>query len=132
MVIFGASGDLTKRKLLPALCNLARARLLSDKFAIVGFASNDLTTETFRQQLSEDIKQFATCPLEPETWAWFLNRIYYVRGDFKDPNAYQRLKEQIAQADKEHATQGNYFFYLAVAPSFFSEEIGRASCRERV
>ncbi len=127
MVIFGASGDLTKRKLLPALCNLAQARLLSDQFAIVGFASNDLTTETFRQQLSEDIKQFATCPIEPETWAWFLKRIYYVRGDFKDPNAYQRLKEQIAQADKDHATQGNNFFYLAVAPSFFSEVVHQLS-----
>ncbi len=119
MVIFGAGGDLTKRKLIPALCNLAAAKLLTDRFAIIGFAYNDLTTETFRKQLSEDIRQFATCPVSPEMWDWFLKRIYYVRGDFQDPKAYQQLKEQIAQAEKAHDTPGNHFYYLAVAPKFF-------------
>ena len=61
MVIFGASGDLTKRKLIPALCNLAAAKLLPSQFAVIGFAYNDLTTETFRQQLSADIKEFPQC-----------------------------------------------------------------------
>ena len=123
MVIFGVSGDLTKRKLIPALCNLAAGKLLTDHFAIVGFAYNDLTTDTFRKQLSEDIKQFATCPVAPELWEWFLKRIYYVRGDFKDPKAYQQLKEQIAQAEKEHDTKGNHLYYLAVAPVFFGEVV---------
>jgi len=123
MVIFGASGDLTKRKLIPALCNLAASKILSDQFAIVGFAYNDLTTESFRKQLTEEIKQFATCPVSPELWAWFVKRIYYVRGEFQDPKAYQQLKEQIDQARNEHGIQGNNFYYLAVAPRFFGEVV---------
>src|SRR4051794_16280241 len=65
MVIFGATGDLTKRKLIPALCNLAREGLLSEDFSIVGFAFDNLTTEAFRQQFSSDIKEFATTPVDP-------------------------------------------------------------------
>ena len=121
MVIFGASGDLAKRKLIPALCNLAQADLLSREFAIVGFASSPISTETFRAQLSEDIKNYATAPIDPQLWEWFLERIYYVPGNFQDADAYRRLSEQIEIVDKEHGTQGNRFFYLAVAPRFFSE-----------
>ena len=104
MVIFGASGDLTKRKLIPALLNLASAKLLPEQFAIIGFASNDFTTETFRSQLSEDIKQFASCPVTPEMWSWFLKRIYYVRGDFQDAEAYKALKGQIADGGERPTT----------------------------
>jgi glucose-6-phosphate 1-dehydrogenase len=123
MVIFGASGDLTKRKLIPALLNLATAKLLPEQFAIIGFASNEFTTETFRNQLTEDIKQFASCPITPEMWNWFLNRIYYVRGDFQDPAAYKNLKGQIAAVEKTHNVPGNHFYYLAVAPRFFGEVV---------
>jgi glucose-6-phosphate 1-dehydrogenase len=123
MVIFGASGDLTKRKLIPALLNLATAKLLPEAFAIIGFASNDLTTETFRNQLTEDIKQFASCPVTTEMWDWFLKRIYYMRGDFQDAAAYQTLKEQIAAVEKNHNVPGNRFYYLAVAPRFFGEVV---------
>src|SRR6516162_3284854 len=80
MVIFGASGDLTKRKLIPALYNLAKENLLSRQFAIIGFASGDLTSESFREQLSKDIRNFATGPVDEEVWDWFRRRIYYVRG----------------------------------------------------
>jgi glucose-6-phosphate 1-dehydrogenase len=120
MVIFGASGDLTKRKLIPALYNLARQGLLSKQFAIVGFAVDDFTTESFRKTLSEEIPAFASEPLDARLWDWFLGRIYYVRGDFQDAAAYQRLGAQIADADKLHGAQGNLFFYLAVAPRFIS------------
>ena len=123
MVIFGASGDLTKRKLIPALLNLAAARLLPEQFAIIGYASNDFTTESFRKQLSEDIQQFASCPITPEMWNWFLNRIYYVRGDFQDPEGFKVLKGQIAAAEKTHNVPGNHFYYLAVAPRFFGEVV---------
>src|SRR3984957_2742170 len=92
MVIFGASGDLTKRKLIPALLNLASAKLLPEAFAIIGFANNDFTTESFRAELSKEIKEFASCEITPELWDWFLKRIYYIRGDFKDGNAFQQLK----------------------------------------
>lgn len=121
MVICGASGDLTKRKLIPALYNLAKAKFLSHDFAIIGFSRQDLTTDQFRQQLTQDIKQFATSSVEPEIWDWFLKRIYYLSGDFEDPKAYEKLKELLDQASKNHGTRGNYFYYLAVAPTFFGE-----------
>jgi glucose-6-phosphate 1-dehydrogenase len=120
MVIFGASGDLTKRKLIPALCNLALDNLLPKQFAIVGFATNDYTTESFRKMLGEEIPKYASAPVDVKMWDWLSQRIYYVRGDFQDAEAYKRLKEQIEQADEIHNTLGNRFFYLAVAPRFFS------------
>ena len=120
MVIFGATGDLTKRKLIPALCNLAQDQLLSKQFAIVGFATNDYTTESFRHALAEEIPQYAPSRIDLKIWDWFAERIYYVKGDFQDPEAYQRLQQQIDEADKQHNTQRNRFFYLAVAPRFFS------------
>ncbi len=120
MVIFGATGDLTKRKLLPAICNLAQDNLLPEQFAIVGFATNDYTTESFRKMLGEEIPKYAPAPVDLKFWKGIAERIYYVRGDFQDTQAYQRLKEQIEQADKLHNTLGNRFFYLAVAPRFFS------------
>jgi glucose-6-phosphate 1-dehydrogenase len=120
MVIFGASGDLTKRKLIPALCNLALDGLLPQQFAIVGFATNDYTTESFRKMLEDEIPKYAPVPVDLKTWDWMQERIYYVRGDFQDIEAYKRLHEQIEQADKIHDTLGNRFFYLAVAPRFFS------------
>ena len=129
MVIFGASGDLTKRKLIPALCNLASSRLLSPQFAVIGFSYDSMTTEAFRAQLSKDIKEFAPEPVDSKLWDWFLERIYYVQGDFQDPAAYQRLKTQILAAEKTHSTQGNRFFYLAVSPKFFApvaKQLGQA------
>jgi len=120
MVIFGATGDLTKRKLIPALCNLAADDLLPKQFAIVGFATNDYTTESFRKMLGEEIPKYAAAPVELKCWDWMAERVYYVRGDFQDAEAYKRLKEQVEQADKIHNTLGNRFFYLAVAPRFFS------------
>ena len=129
MVIFGASGDLTKRKLIPSLCNLAKANLLPQEFAIVGFAVDALTTETFKTQLTEDLKNFADPPVEPKIWDWFLQRIYYIQGDFQDAAAFERLKQQLDQADHEHGAKGNCLYYLAVAPRFFGEivsQLGKA------
>ena len=120
MVIFGASGDLTKRKLVPALYNLAQEGLLSQQFAVIGFAFDPLTTDSFRAQLSEEIKQFEAHPVDAKLWQWLLERIYYLQGDFKDSSAYQRLKDQIGQVEQRHATQGNRLHYLAVSPTFFS------------
>ena len=129
MVIFGASGDLTKRKLIPALCNLAKSHLLSTKFAVIGFSYDSITTEAFRAQLSKDIKEFAPEPVDSKLWDWFLERIYYVQGDFQDSAAYEKLKVQIAAAEKAHSTEGNRFFYLAVSPKFFApvaKQLGQA------
>jgi glucose-6-phosphate 1-dehydrogenase len=121
MVIFGATGDLTKRKLFPALYNLAKSNLLSREFAIVGTSRTEMTTEAFREQITQDMKTFATGAVEPDLWEWFLQRTYYVGGDVKDANCYQKLKALIEQADRTHGAHGNYFYYLATAPDFFGE-----------
>ncbi|HEY7678381.1 MAG TPA: glucose-6-phosphate dehydrogenase [Candidatus Methylomirabilis sp.] len=121
MVIFGAGGDLTKRKLIPALYNLARQNLLPKDFAVVGFARGALSTEAFRQRISQEIPRFATEPLDPELWAWFQTRIYYQAGDFRDPEAFQRLRDLLAQVDATHRTKGNVFYYLATAPEYFAD-----------
>jgi glucose-6-phosphate 1-dehydrogenase len=120
MVIFGVTGDLTKRKLIPALLNLAQENVLPKNFAIVGFASNDGTTESFRKALGQEIPSFAPDPIDLKMWDWLSERIYYVKGDFMDPEAYRLLKAQIEEVDARHKCQGNKFFYLAVAPRFFA------------
>jgi len=120
MVIFGATGDLTKRKLIPALLNLAHEDILSKQFAIVGFAGNDLDTESFRKTLGEEMPKFAPNPIDLKMWKELSQRLYYVKGDFQDPEAYKRLQKQIEEADKAHNTGGNKFFYLAVSPRFFA------------
>src|SRR6202050_3380103 len=93
MVIFGASGDFTKRKLIPALYNLAKDNLLSKDFALVGFARNELTSEQFRDEIGKEIGEFATTTIDPDLWSWFSSRIYYLSGDFSAPNAYKQLVE---------------------------------------
>jgi glucose-6-phosphate 1-dehydrogenase len=123
MVIFGATGDLTKRKLFPALYNLAKANLLSREFAIICAARNDMSTEAFRDQISADMKTFATGELDESLWDWFRQRTYYVRCDVTNPESYQRLSATIAETNQTHGTHGNYFFYLAVSPNFFGETI---------
>ena len=127
MVIFGASGDLTRRKLIPALYNLASQGLLSREFAVVGVARSPMTTEEARQKLSEDFKQFASGAIDQDLWEWFVRHFYYVGGDFDDPATYDKLKETLAKVDKEHATHENYFFYLATAPDYFGDIVERLS-----
>ena len=134
MVIFGASGDLTKRKLIPALCNLAKDQLISPQFAVIGFSYESLTTEAFRAQLSKDVKELASEPIDAKLWDWFLERIYYVQGDFQDSAAYEKLRAQISAVERKHSTQGNRFFYLAVAPKFFApvaKQLGQAGSDSR-
>jgi glucose-6-phosphate 1-dehydrogenase len=120
MVIFGAGGDLTKRKLLPALYNLKVNNLLPNEFAIIGFSNNQFNSEQFRESQSKDIHEFATTKVDDETWNWFNERIEYVQCDFADPAAYKRLAEMIDKVDKQHSTKGNCLFYLAIAPRFFA------------
>jgi glucose-6-phosphate 1-dehydrogenase len=119
MVIFGATGDLTKRKLFPALYNLAKSHLLSREFAIIGTSRTEMTSEAFREQITQEMKTFATTAVEPDLWEWFLQRIYYIGGDVKDSNSYEKLKTLIEQVNQTHGAHGNYFYYLATAPDFF-------------
>jgi glucose-6-phosphate 1-dehydrogenase len=119
MVIFGAAGDLTRRKLIPALYNLAKNDLLSKQFALVGVTHTQMTTEEFRAKLSEDIKKFATEELDPKLWESIVQRIHYVASEFDDKALYPKLKTLLEKLEKENSTRGNCFFYLATAPDFF-------------
>ncbi len=121
MVIFGASGDLTKRKLFPALYNIAARNLLPAQFAVVGFSGVAYNTDQFRDALSAEVPQFATGAFDPACWnEKFRNRLYYLQGGFEDAQAYHQLGELLAQVDRDCGTSANYLFYLATPPKFFS------------
>lgn len=123
-VLFGGSGDLTKRKLIPALFNLVKAKLLPDAFAVIGVAVDDFDAQSFRKQVSEFLpKNDESC------LSWLQSRLFYERGDFADPNTFSRLRDRLAAIDTERQTDGNYLFYLATAPKFFGmivQQLGRA------
>ncbi len=134
MIIFGAAGDLTMRKLVPALYNLAKSGLLPKQFAVVGMARTELTTEAFRQKMTSDISRYATDKIDPELWNWFIQRLYYQPGTFSDPEAYRRLESLLSEVNTRHGTEGNYLFYLATGPSFFCEiirQIGNAGLTQQ-
>src|ERR1051326_5826094 len=119
MVIFGVTGDLAKRKLFPALYNLAKQELLSREFAVVGVARSPMSNEDFRKKISADIKEFITGGEDADLWEWFIRRLHYVDGEFPDKNLYSKLSDTLKKVDKDHSTHGNYFFYMATAPEFF-------------
>lgn len=120
VVIFGASGDLTKRKLLPALYNLDLEGLLPSNFAVVGLARRPISDDDFRKQMLEGINTFSrNRPAQPSVWESFAQGICYTPGEFHDPEAYRRLREVLERLDQERGTAGNRLFYLATAPEFF-------------
>ncbi len=120
LVIFGASGDLTKRKLVPALYNLAKSHLLPRDFAVVGTSATDHSSQAFRDKLRTELPEFLDGELEAELWQRLEGRIYYVPGDFDDAALYERLRVQLADCDARHGTAGNVLFYLAVPPDLFA------------
>ena len=131
MVIFGSSGDLTKRLLIPALYNLAKAGRLSDKFALIGVDRTDRSHEEFRAYLAEGVRSFVsdtgtgpvTAPFDARAWEFLATRMTHLKGDVTDPAMY----DQLGQALKEAApgTAGNVVFYLAVAASLFAPVVER-------
>lgn len=123
MTIFGASGDLTKRKLLPALYHLAQKKLLPKEFALLGCAIEDMTGDEYRKRVRADLQEFGEAPENCRICDWLIERTYYIKGDFRDPNYYQQLKDLLADIDKKHGTGGNYFYYLATAPGLFSDVV---------
>jgi len=120
MVIFGASGDLTKRKLVPALYNLSRHRLLSPHFAVIGFARSPGNTESFRAQLREDLGRYCDCTPDEGLWDWVESRIHYVSGDVSEAEGVQALSRQLDSLERDHGTRGNTLFYLATPPQHFA------------
>jgi glucose-6-phosphate 1-dehydrogenase len=86
LVVFGAAGDLTRRLLVPALYNLAAAKLLPNRFAVIGIARKDQDNDGFRRDLAATTREFATTTVEPGIWRWLSDRLYYVQGDFAAPD----------------------------------------------
>ncbi len=126
MVIFGASGDLTKRLVVPALYNLVDAKRLASGFQLVGVALNAKTTEEWRQELTDAMKgfvahrgEFEAEHIEETAWRWLTDRMSYLQGDLNDPETYRRVGEHLAKLDETVGTAGNRLFYLAVADRFF-------------
>jgi glucose-6-phosphate 1-dehydrogenase len=129
MVIFGATGDLTKRKLIPALYNLIAGDLLPDGFAVVGVGRTPWSDDEFRAQMKKDLKEFATGEVDAKKLAWLVQRLSYVAVDAAKPATFKGLAAALGKVDAEHGTGGNYLFYLAVPPSIFDAyvgELGRA------
>jgi glucose-6-phosphate 1-dehydrogenase len=119
-VVFGASGDLTRRKLIPALYNLAVSRLLPPGFSIVGFAVTELTEDAFRQSMHEGVSQFSRRkPLDEAVWNDFASRLHYVSGSFDDAANFQKLRAKLEELDGKNGTRGNRLYYLAIPPSLF-------------
>jgi glucose-6-phosphate 1-dehydrogenase len=129
LVLFGASGDLAKRKLIPALYNLAAGGYLPDEFAIVGISRSPMSDDDFRQKMIQDLATFETGALDPQRVEWLRGRLSYMSGDLDDAATFDRLREALEAADKQWGTGGNYLFYLAVPPSQFAaiaERLGAA------
>ncbi len=120
VVIFGASGDLTRRKLMPALYNLAVSRALPGGFAVVGQARREKTHEQFRAEMREGIQKHSRRkPIDDAVWSDFERGVSYVAGSFEDPATYTKLRAHLADLDRDRGTRGNRLFYFAVPPSEF-------------
>jgi glucose-6-phosphate 1-dehydrogenase len=129
MVIFGASGDLTKRKLVPALYNLSRSGYLPRNFAVIGFAFDAMNTEEFRESITREARELSEAPVEPDSWNAFVERLYYMQGDFGDSSAYARLRDLMSEVGNRHGCAENVLYYLATSPVFFAkivEQLGHA------
>jgi glucose-6-phosphate 1-dehydrogenase len=128
MVIFGASGDLTKRKLFPALYSLAFRQLLPSKFAVVGIARTPETDEEFRDRMKQAVQQFGRDELREDVWDTLASGIHYLAADFSDDAALDRLAKMVDGIDEERGTEGNRVYYLATPPGVFEtvvREVGK-------
>ncbi len=130
VVIFGANGDLTKRKLLPALYRLAYERRLSPGFAVVGISRTPMSDDQFRDKMRESVEKFLEdSPFDADIWDEFARHLYYMAGDVADPECYTRLARCLEEVQEKAKTGGNVLFYLSTQPSQYSEAtlgIGKA------
>jgi glucose-6-phosphate 1-dehydrogenase len=118
-VIFGASGDLTRRKLLPALYNLAESGHLSQSFAVLGVARPQINEPAFRQQMRDHVLKAEQEPLDPDKWQRIEQRLHYVSGEFTDAGLYGRLRTTLEDLQQRYGIPPNYLFYLATPPDMF-------------
>ena len=116
IVVFGASGDLTRRKILPALYNLARQGLLPDRYAVVGYARTDWDDEGFREHARSAVEEFSRTPLDEASWKQFADSLSYLSGPFDDPSCFDPLIGHLARIDEDAGTEGGRLYYLATPP----------------
>ena len=124
MVIFGASGDLARRKLLPALYSLTRDRLLPARFAVLGFARHAQSDDDFREEMRRGCDEFARRrPVDAALWSAFARNLFYQQGAYDDPASFQRLKARLEEIERTLGLPGNRVFYLSTPPSAFAPVI---------
>jgi glucose-6-phosphate 1-dehydrogenase len=121
LVIFGVTGDLSRKKLMPAVYDLANRGLLPPGFALVGFARRDWEDEDFAQVVHDAVKEHARTPFREDVWRRLSQGIRFVQGEFDDASAFVRLHETLSALDRERGTMGNHVFYLSIPPKSFPE-----------
>jgi len=132
IVIFGATGDLAHRKLMPALYTLSRLGMMPAEYAVVGFARRPMTDDVFRQEMAKSVLGSAPDPSAAATWAQFANRLLYVQADFHDAAGYERLRGTLERLDRQRGTAGNRLFYLATAPELYGEIVNQLGAHQLV
>ncbi|HEX6919245.1 MAG TPA: glucose-6-phosphate dehydrogenase [Actinomycetes bacterium] len=123
LVIFGVTGDLSRKKLMPAVYDLANRGLLPPGFSLVGFARRDWADQDFAQVVHDAVKEHARTPFREEVWRQLSEGFRFVPGEFDDDAAFDRLRDTIAELDKVRGTGGNHAFYLSVPPKFFPDVV---------
>ncbi len=124
VIIFGASGDLAKRKLIPALYRLVQERLLPAEFAIVGLSRTEMTEDEFRARMKSAVEEFSeTKEIDEEVWDSFARGLFYMAAEIGDAGSYGKLSEMLDRIDQERGTQGNRLFYLSIAPGLYAEAV---------
>jgi glucose-6-phosphate 1-dehydrogenase len=121
LIIFGVTGDLSRKKLMPAVYDLANRGLLPPGFALVGFARRDWEDQDFEKEVYEAVKQYARTPFDEDVWRQLALGIRFVQGEFDDDAAFERLKDTIEELDRDRGTNGNHAFYLSIPPKSFPQ-----------
>ena len=116
IVIFGVTGDLSRKKLLPAIYDLANRGLLPPSFGLTGFARRDWTEDHFKDFVKENVQAHCRTPFKEATWTQLADGIRFVQGTFDDPKAFERLSNTVAELDRDRGTRGNHAFYMSVPP----------------
>jgi glucose-6-phosphate 1-dehydrogenase len=125
VVIFGASGDLAHRKLLPSLYHLFVEGLLPASYGIVGYARTEMTDDAFRRMARESVGSYSRCDVQAEAWDEFARGLFYVPGEFSDEGAMSHLREHLQGLDRDRGTEGRRLFYCATPPEAFDDIVAR-------
>jgi glucose-6-phosphate 1-dehydrogenase len=125
MVLFGVTGDLSRKKIMPAIYDLANRGLLPPGFSLTGFARRDWADQDFAQIVHDSIKAHARTEFREEVWRQLAEGFRFVPGDFDDDLAFERLRRTIEELDEVRGTGGNHAFYLAIPPGFFGDVVGQ-------